>query len=478
MTQSEERTVDRKERMKLDPVPLVYRDPQERIQDFNECNPGFTMEEAMAEAARCIHCPEPSACVVACPLGNQVEAALWFVEQGDFLKAAEIYRETNPIPEICGRVCPDEGSCAGACVLSKRGKGVNTQAIEAFVADYQRKTTDVPLPEKAPPSGKKVGIVGAGPAGLIVAEDLARKGHEVIVYDACPAPGGLLVYGIPNFKLDKGLIQWKTDWLRDLGVKFVMNTKIGEVVTLDELISKEDFDAIFLGTGAGVEARMDIPGENLGRVHGSIQFLTRGNLSTDLLPVDERKPITVGKRVAVIGGGDTATDCLRTAVRLGAEEVVCYYRRTEAEMPGNPKERHHGEEEGVRIEYLVAPVELLDKGGDGDVDAMRMIRMELGEPDSSGRRRPVPVEGSEYEVEVDDVVLAIGFWPDPLVGETTKDLATHKWGLLVVDDETGQTSRPGIFAGGDSVTGPALVNAALAAGRKAAKAINQYLASK
>jgi glutamate synthase (NADPH/NADH) small chain len=414
--------------------------------------------------------------VAACPLGNDIEKALWCVEQGDFIGAAEIYRATNPIPEICGRVCPDESSCATKCVLAKRGKGINTQAIEAFVADYQREKVGVELPEKAPPTGKKVGIVGAGPAGLFVAEYLAVAGHQVVVYDAWPAPGGLLVYGIPNFKLGKEIVRWKTDWLRRLGVQFEMSTRIGETLSLDELIEREGCDAVFLGTGAGVEGRMEIPGEELGRIYGSIQYLTQpGNVPEDMLPEGRRGAIRVGRRVAVIGGGDTATDCLRTAIRQGAEEVVCYYRRTEAEMPGNANERHHAEEEGAVIHYLTAPIEMLDRDGDGNVDAMRMIRMELGEPDASGRRRPVPVEGSEYEVEVDDVILAVGFWPDPLMGETTPGLETRRWGLVVVDEETGQTSRPEIFAGGDNVTGPALVNTALGAGKRAAQAIDRYL---
>jgi glutamate synthase (NADPH/NADH) small chain len=472
----EKKKINRKERMKLEKVPLRYRTTSERSGDFEETSVGYTAEEAMAEAARCIHCPEPVACVVACPLGNDIEKALWCVEKGDFIGAAEIYRATNPIPEICGRVCPDESSCATKCVLAKRGKGINTQAIEAFVADYQREEVGVALPEKAPPTGKKVGIVGAGPAGLFVAEYLAVAGHRVVVYDSWPAPGGLLVYGIPNFKLGKEIVRWKTDWLRELGVEFVTSTRIGETLTLDDLIEREGYHAIFLGTGAGVEGTMEIPGEDLGRVHGSMQYLVQpGNVPEDLLPEERREPIQVGKRVAVIGGGDTATDCLRTAIRQGAEEVICYYRRTEAEMPGNANERHHAEEEGAQILYLTAPVEMLDRDGDGNVDAMCMIRMELGEPDASGRRRPVPVEGSEYQVEVDDVILAVGFWPDPLMGESTPGLETRKWGLVVVDEETGQTSRPEVFAGGDNVSGPALVNTALGAGKRAAQAIHRHL---
>lgn len=469
--------LNRRERIAMEPIVKGYRDPVGRVQDFAECAIPFTPEQAMAEAARCIHCPQPSACVTNCPLGNDITEALWLIEQGEFVKAAEIYRQTNPIPEICGRICPGESSCAKACVLTKRDKGIATQALESFVADYQRETVGVPLPATAPATGHKVAVIGAGPAGLTVAEDLVVAGHEVTVYDANPAPGGLLVYGIPSFKLNKSIIEWKAEWLAKLGVQFVMNTRIGEDITLDELIAREGYEAVFLGTGAEVEANMSIPGEDLSRIHGSLDFLVRANVPDNMLPEDKANRVRVGKRVAIIGGGDTATDCMRTAIRLGAEEVVCYYRRTEAEMPGNAAERHHAVEEGARIDYLTAPVALLDHDGDGVVDGMKMIRMELGEPDSSGRRRPVPIEGSEYEVEVDDVVLAIGFWPDPLIGETTPDIETHRWGLIAINDETGETSRVGVFAGGDNVTGPALVNVALQAGRKAAEAIDEYLTS-
>jgi glutamate synthase (NADPH) small chain len=473
----ETRTIDRKARMKLEPVPQQYRPVELRVADFAECAVALTPEEAMAEAARCLHCPDPSPCVSACLLGNAVSEALWHVEQGDFLKAAEIYRRTNPMPEICGRVCPGEASCVTDCVLGKRGITINTRGLEAFVADYQREHGGVPLPEKAPPTGKKVAVIGAGPAGLAVAEDLVVAGHEVTVYEAQPFPGGLLVYGIPSFKLNKELVDWKVDWLTNLGVRFELGVCVGKDVTLEELTEREGFDAAFIGVGAQIEASMDVPGENLGRVYGSLDFLVRANVPDSMLPADRQDRVTVGKRVAVIGGGDTATDCLRSALRLGAEEVTCFYRRTEAEMPGNAAERHHALEEGARIEYLTAPVELLDRDGDGNVDAMKMIRMELGEPDSSGRRRPVPVEGSEHIVEVDDAILAIGFWPDPLLGETTPDLETHKWGLVVADPETGQTSLPGVYAGGDNVTGPSLVNVALAAGKRAANAMHEYLMS-
>ncbi len=471
-------SMGRKARVRMPPVSRAYRPAASRLSDFEECCIPLTPEQAMEEAARCLHCPTPSACVGACPVGNDIPAALWAIEQGNFLEAAEIYRRTNPMPEICGRVCPGESSCAASCVLTRRGKGINTRGLEAFVADWQREHGGVPLPPKATSTGKKVAVIGAGPAGLTVAEKVVLAGHDVTVYDAMPAPGGLLVYGIPSFKLNKSLVQWKVDWLSQLGVRFVMNTRVGKDITLDDLIERDGYDAVFIGTGAQVEANMKVPGEDLGRVYGSLDFLVRANVPDDMLPADKRDRVQVGERVAVIGGGDTATDCLRTALRLGAEEVICYYRRTEAEMPGNAAERHNAIDEGARIIYLTAPVELLDRDGDGNVDAMRMIRMELGEPDSSGRRRPVPIEGSEYEVEVDDVILAIGFWPDPLIGETTPDLRTHKWGLVAVDERTGQTSRENIFAGGDNVTGPALVNVALRAGQRAAASINKYLASK
>lgn len=474
-TPGAELSINRKERVNtLTPHKGEYRAPELRIADFAEVKLGFDEETAMAEAMRCIHCPDPSACVTACPLHNDIPGALWHIEQGDFLGAAAIYRATSPLPDVCSRVCPQDKMCQASCTMNARSKPVATALLERFVTDYERETTGVPLPEKAPPTGRRVAIVGSGPAGLAAAEGLSVAGHEVTVYEALPEPGGLLIYGIPAFKLEKSLIQWKTDWLRDLGVKFVCNTRVGVDITIDEIV-EQGADAVFLGVGAGIEATMSIPGEDLEGVYGSIDFLTRANVDHKLLPKDRRALPQAGDRVAIIGGGDTATDCMRTAIRLGASKVVDYYRRTEAEMPGSPDELKLALAEGAQAIYLTAPVEFLDEDGDGRVDAMQMIDMQLGEPDDSGRRRPVPIEGSEHKIEVDSVVLAIGYWPDPLLGETTPDLETHKWGLIVTDGKTGETSRVGVYAGGDAVTGPDLVVTAAAAGLRAAEHINHYL---
>lgn len=466
--------VDRRARMALAAQPVEYRDAAERVHDFAECAIPLSPEQAMAEAARCLHCVRQP-CVEACPIGNDVAAIMWYVEHGDFETAARLYRSSNPLAEVCGRICPVESSCEGACVLQKQGKPIPTRAIEDFVMAYERSQHGMPQVTPVEKTGKQVGIIGAGPAGLAAAEILLGLGHSVTLYEAMPGPGGLLVYGIPNFKLDKGIIDEKAAWLEAMGARFVYNTRVGPELSLDSLIVRDNLDAVFVAVGAQVEAKMDVPGEDLAGVYGSLDYLTRANLDPARLPADRREKPVIGRRVAVIGGGDTATDCLRTSLRLGAEDVVCYYRRSEAEMPGSAPERHKAIEEGARIEYLVAPVAALDQNGDGRVDAMRLIRMELGEPDASGRRRPVPIQGSEFEIEVDAIVLAIGFWPDPSIGQSTEGLESSKWGLLIADKESGQTSRPNIFAGGDDVTGPALVNAAVAAAKRSAQAIHSYL---
>jgi glutamate synthase (NADPH/NADH) small chain len=399
------------------------------------------------------------------------------IEQGLFLEAAQVYHQTSTLPEICGRVCPHEQLCQGACPRDKRGEPVLTGALETFVLDYEREHQPHQIPV-GEPTGKKVAVIGAGPAGLAVAEELVQQGHAVAIFDAKPAPGGLLIYGIPNFKLPKDVVWNKWNELEQAGVEFIGDTYIGKDKTVDDLFA-EGYDAVFLGVGVGIDAKMErTPGTDLPGVYESTDFLIRGNVTPKYLPADKNQPPKVGKRVVVIGGGDTASDCLRTALRMGAEEVTCLYRRTIAEMPGGEKDRQMAVEEGAKYRYLTQPIQFI-AGEDGHLAAVECLEMELGEPDDSGRRRPVPIEGSNFTVAADTAILALGYWPDPVLGETTPDLETHNWGLIkVVDEETGATTREGVFSAGDCVTGPKIVGTAMASGRKAAVAIDQYLKQK
>lgn len=470
-----ERIADRKQRLRIAHTPYPERPSQERIQDFEEVVVGYDEETAMREASRCMQCPQPSICAKACPLGNDIPAALWLISQGDFIGAANVYRQTSIFPEICGRVCPQEKLCEGACVLGKQFEASALGKLEMFVADYQRATEGWPRPEIAPATGKRVAVVGSGPAGMAVAETLVKRGHSITVYEAAPYPAGLLMYGIPNFKLPKSLVKEKIEFMKSLGITFVCNTRVGDKITVEDLF-REGYHAVFLGVGANVDAKLKAPGVDLAGVYQSGEFLIRTNPPEEVVPPHLREVPSIGDRVAVIGGGDTATDCLRTALRLGATDVVCYYRRTEVEMPGSKKERQHALEEGARVEYLVAPTRFFGNEN-GRLTSMELQRMELGEPDKSGRRRPVPVKGSEFTVPVDTVVLALGYWPDEIIGKTTPDLKTHDYGLIDADKETGATSRRGVFAGGDAVTGPDLVSTAVAAGFRAADAMDEYLAT-
>ena len=469
-----ERTAGRKERLKIPHTPYPERESRERVVDFGEIVIGYDAESARREASRCIQCPQPSACVAACPLHNDIPSALWMIAQGDFIGAANVYRQTSIFPEFCGRVCPQERLCEGACAMGKHYDAPSLGKLEMFVADYQRQMFGgYPALDKKRSTGKSVAIVGSGPAGLAVAEKLIQRGHAVTVYEAMPFGGGLLMYGIPNFKLAKSLIVEKIEFLQKIGVKFIFNTRIGKDITVDELFHK-GFGAVFIGVGANVDAPLKAEGVTLKGIYQSGEYLLRTNPPRELVPNTLRESPNVGKRVAIIGGGDTATDCLRTSIRLGAKEVICYYRRTEAEMPGSRKERAHAVEEGARIEYLVAPTKFIGNGS-GRVCEMELQRMELGEPDSSGRRRPLPMKGSEFTVPIDTVVLALGYWPDETIGKTTPELKTHDFGLIDADGN-GQTTRQGVFAGGDAVTGPDLVSTAVAAGFRAAEKIDKYLA--
>jgi glutamate synthase (NADPH/NADH) small chain len=474
--------IDRKAKRRIPRQPVPKRPPEERIKDFAPAYIGYDAEHARREAERCLQCPDPQPCMSACPLHNDIPRAMWFIAQGDFDSAANVYRETSNFPEICGRVCPQDILCQGHCALAKSSDPVYLGKLESFVADYQRNLRGgFPLPEVAPPSGKMVAVVGSGPAGLACAEELVKRGHAVTVFEAMPRPGGLLFYGIPRFKLPRDIVLEKITFLEELGIRFICNTRVGRDVTMTQLL--EQYDAVFLGTGTGVGAKIEVPGEDLKGIYQASDFLMKTNLPPEYLPENMRDEIQVGPRVAVIGGGDTAMDCVRSALRVvykqhyrdGIEpRVTCYYRRTEAEMPGKLEERTFAREEGAHFEWLTAPIRFL---GDeqGRVRAMECIRMQLGEPDASGRRRPVPVKGSEFIVEVDTVVLALGYWPDPILGETTPGLKTKKWGLIVADPATGETTVPGVYAGGDNVTGPDLVVTAMAAGRRAAAAIDEFL---
>ncbi len=469
--------INRKERANRPFFELDLRVPEERICDFDDVVLAFDPERAMAEAARCIHCPDPAPCMLACPTHNDIPSAMWLIEQGRFSEAAQLYHTTSSLPEICGRVCPHEQLCQGSCVLNKNHQPVLTGALETFAVDYQYRTEGYNFP-LGQPTGKRVAVIGAGPAGLACTEQLLRMGHEITIFESKPAPGGLLVYGIPNFKLSKNVWIRKWDQFERAGVKFVPNTYVGRDKIIDELFA-EGFEAIFIGVGSQVDAPMEnTPGTDLPGVYQATDFLIRGNVDPSLLPDEMRAPLEIGQRVAVIGGGDTASDCLRTALRLGAKDVTCLYRRTENEMPGGKKDRELARQEGAKYRFLTQPVKFI-AGADGKLTAIECIEMQLGEPDAKGRRRPVPVEGSNFSLACDTAILALGYWPDPILGKTTPGLETHSWGLIDVKDKVaGATTRAGVFSAGDCVTGPDLVVTAMVGGRKAAFEINEYLKSK
>jgi len=473
---SEHLEIDRKARVYMPYQDLSLRPPTERVCDFGDVIIPLDSDRAMLEASRCIHCPDPAPCMLACPGHNDIPSAMWLIEQGRYVEAAQLYRQTSSLPEICSRVCPHEQLCQGSCVLNKTQEPVLCGPLETFVTCYERKTAGVAIPV-GKPTGKQVAIVGAGPAGLGCAEQLLEQGHSVTFFDSKPAPGGLLVYGIPNFKLAKEVFFCRWGDFEKAGARFVGNTYIGENKTIDQLF-QEGFDAVFLGVGTGIDAKMEIPGEDLPGVYEGTDFLMRANTETNLLPESKRERPQLGKRVVVIGGGDTASDCLRSALRLGAEDVACLYRRTEKEMPGGKKDRQMAKEEGAKYRFLTQPVKFI-AGEDGRLAAIECIEMKLGEPDAKGRRRPVPVEGSNFSIAVDTAIKALGYWPDPIIGKTTLGLETHDYGLVsVVDKETCATTRAGVFAAGDGVTGPDLVVTAMVGGRKAARTIGEYLQAK
>jgi glutamate synthase (NADPH) small chain len=463
---SEQEKKEKKPKVPRQKMP--EQDPIERAQNFYEVALGYDNDLALLEASRCLHCKKPY-CMAGCPVEVDIPDFVEMVKAGDFIGASWKVKEKNSLPRIAGRVCPQESQCEAKCVLNKKGKGepCGIGRLERFVADYAAVHGEGKLPELPKPTGLKVGVVGSGPAGLTLAGALIKQGVGVTVFEALHALGGVLVYGIPEFRLPKAIVRSEVDELRKLGVEFKTNWVIGRIETVDDLLEKRKYDGVFIGSGAGAPLFLKIPGENLNGVYSANEFLTRSNLMKAYLFPQADTPVAKGRRVVVFGGGNVAMDSARTALRLGAEEVTIVYRRTMEELPARTEEVHHAVEEGVKFKFLTAPLKIIGNET-GWAVGLNCQKMTLGEPDASGRRRPVPVEGDYFDVECDTVIVAIGNAANPLVPTTTKRLETNKWGNIVADLETGKTSKDRVWAGGDIVTGAATVILAMGAGRKAA----------
>jgi glutamate synthase (NADPH/NADH) small chain len=464
--------IEKKKRVQIPRNKMPEQDPKVRARNFDEVPFGYSPELAKIEASRCLQCKK-STCVAGCPVSIDIPSFIKLILQEDFLGAARKIKEMNSLPAVCGRVCPQEDQCEKVCILGKKWEPVAIGRLERFASDYERAHGEFIMPPMAAPTGKKMAVVGSGPAGLTLAGDLIKKGHGVTIFEALHKAGGVLVYGIPEFRLPKAIVQAEVDYLRKIGVEIKTNMVVGKINTVDELMAN-GYDAVFLGTGAGLPTFMNIPGENFNGVYSANEYLTRSNLMKAYLFPQYDTPIAKGKKVAVLGGGNVAMDSARTALRLGADEVYIVYRRSMKELPARIEEVHHAEQEGIQFHLLTLPVEILGSD-EGWVRGMICQRMELGEPDQSGRRRPIPVPGSEFTLEVDMVIVAIGTGANPLIPSTTPDLQINKWGYIVADPETGATSKKGVYAGGDIVTGSATVILAMGAGRKAAEAIHKYL---
>jgi len=462
-----------KDKEKIPRQQMPEQKPEVRKRNFEEVPLGFTEEMAMKEAERCLQCKKPS-CVDGCPVSVDIPGFIALIKEGDFTKSIRHVWERNSLPAVCGRVCPQEAQCEGSCILGKKDNPVAIGCLERFVADRERNQGTGELPPKADPTGKRVAVVGCGPSGLTVAGDLILKGHNVTIFEAFHKPGGVLVYGIPEFRLPKEIVYSEVNFLERLGVKVECNMVVGRTVSVDELLEEEGFDAVYVGVGAGLPRFLNVPGENLIGVYSANEYLTRANLMKAYLFPEYDTPIALGKDVAVFGAGNVAMDAARTAMRLGADRVRIVYRRSREEMPARAEEIHHAEQEGIEFHLLTAPTRLL--GDDrGRIMGIECLEMELGEPDDSGRRRPVPKEGSKFKLDCDLAVIAVGAAANPLLTQATEGLGMNKWGYIIADPETGKTTKKGVWAGGDIVTGQATVILAMGAGRMASNSIHDYL---
>jgi glutamate synthase (NADPH/NADH) small chain len=454
-------------------INMPEQSPEERICNFEEVAQGYTEEQALLEASRCLQCKRP-ACVEGCPVGINIPAFIAKIKEKDYQSAINIIKDKNNLPAVCGRVCPQESQCEEMCIMGRRHEPVAIGRLERFASDWELKKHESVKPKPSEnKNGMKVAVIGSGPAGLTAAADLAKLGYDVTIFEAFHTPGGVLVYGIPEFRMPKDIVKKEVEYVKSLGVKIETNVIIGKTATLDDL-REEGFKAFFISTGAGLPSFLRIPGENLAGVYSANEFLTRVNLMKAYKFPEYDTPIKVGKRIAVVGGGNVAMDAARAAKRLGAEEVIIIYRRSEVEMPARHEEVEHAKEEGIKFMILTDPIEIL---GDDKlrVRGVRCIKMELGEPDMKGRRRPIPIPGSEFEFEIDNIIVAIGTAPNPVITRSTQGLEVQVWGGIVTRDDTGLTSIDDVWAGGDIVSGAATVISAMGAGKKAAKAIDEYL---
>ncbi len=458
---------------KIPRVEMPEQEPLVRARNFEEVPFGYTPEMAMEEASRCLQCKKP-ACVAGCPVEIDIPGFIQLIKDGEFTQSIRKLWAKNSLPAVCGRVCPQEIQCEGLCIVGKKGEPVAIGNLERFAADHEREHGTGELPPTAKPNGKKVAVVGSGPSGLTVAGDLIVKGYDVTILEAFHKPGGVLVYGIPEFRLPKAIVAQEINFLERLGVKVECNAVVGRTVSVDELLQEEGYDAVYIGVGAGLPRFMNIPGENLIGILSANEYLTRANLMKAYLFPEVDTPIPIGKNVVVLGAGNVAMDAARTAMRLGADKVRIVYRRSREEMPARNAEIHHAEEEGIEFFLLTNPTQYFGNE-QGRLTGMECLQMELGEPDESGRRRPVPIQGSEFHMECDLCVVAVGSGANPLLTQSTQDMELNKWGYIVADPETGKTRKKGVWAGGDIVTGAATVILAMGAGRKAADSIDQYL---